>query len=466
MINIENTEVFGWEAAIRGMRNPLNSWEKSDSQICGSYEVLCYCDLNDVCMFRDECGDFPYTTNTDQFVHIGPNDLQLMKKLRNAGPDHGKFMRMITVYVDITAPLYWLAELDTYKIGTVRNSCSFMHKGLSKEITIDDFSIKNEKVYEAIRPLEKRMHNLVYPYETDDFKRFEDDQKRTYRVYRNGKIIREAFSYTDNYGTGRTRHFEEGEACIYQNNDGYYDMKLSGRGGGRMLVHRLVAQLWCDRPAGANQVNHIDGNKGNNSAENLEWVTASENMQKSVKNGLHDNLNSLHRKYLSWRNSTTVMAPQERGFFKLDCEEGLTHRQLAEKWGLTPSQANNIRYTIMHSENEDLFEECYIWDSIIFNINLLRELYLETRDETIFQEIRSLLPQGYMQRSTFMFNYEVLRNIYHARKNHRLDEWHDFCEWVETLPYSELITGKEQIFEYADQPGLDDAAAPVFALGC
>ena len=107
MIKIENIEVFGWEAAIRGMRNPLNSWDKSDSYI------------NDL---------------TDEFV-IGSNDLDLMKKLIASGSDHSKFMRMINVTVDITAPLYWWKEFDTYKVVTVRNSCSTMHKLHEKEVT-------------------------------------------------------------------------------------------------------------------------------------------------------------------------------------------------------------------------------------------------------------------------------------------------------------------------------------------
>lgn len=126
MIKFENTEVLGWEAAIRGMRNPMNSWEKSDSEL---YHTSVY---------FDECND-RWETDGHAFG-IGPNDLDLMKRLRNAGTDHRKFMRMITVYVDITAPLYWWKEFDTYKVGTVANSCSTMHKIAAKEFTLEDFS--------------------------------------------------------------------------------------------------------------------------------------------------------------------------------------------------------------------------------------------------------------------------------------------------------------------------------------
>ena len=135
MIKIERTEVLGWEHAIRGMRNPLNSWEKSDSKKCGvidnlsneNYLYRCAgCKNEDIC--RPNC------------IVIGNNDHALMMALCKAGTDHRKFMRMITVYMDITAPLYWWKEFDTYKVGTVSNSCSTMHKIADKEFCLDDFS--------------------------------------------------------------------------------------------------------------------------------------------------------------------------------------------------------------------------------------------------------------------------------------------------------------------------------------
>ena len=126
MIKFEHTEVVGWEHAIRGMRNPLNSWDKSDSEF--DREPKNYFDEED-----NSCIDLR------KFV-IGENDLDLMQHLRSAGTDHRKFLRMIVAYVDITAPLYWWKEFDTYKIGTVANSCSTMHKIMDKEFTLDDFS--------------------------------------------------------------------------------------------------------------------------------------------------------------------------------------------------------------------------------------------------------------------------------------------------------------------------------------
>ena len=129
MLKIENFEVLGWEHAIRGMRNPMNSWEKSDSNFFDDSEGhVC-----DICQGRGSMS----------LIEMGPNDLDLMKQLRNAGTDHRKFMRMITVYIDITAPLYWWKEFDTYKVGTVANSCSTMHKIHAKEFTLEDFSCEH-----------------------------------------------------------------------------------------------------------------------------------------------------------------------------------------------------------------------------------------------------------------------------------------------------------------------------------
>ena len=148
MIKIENTEVYGFEAAIRGMRNPMNSWDKSDSfegcngEVCGG-DCSCWY----------EC----YGANSKYI--IGENDLKLMKNLSKAGSDHGKYLRMITVTCDITAPLYWWKEFDTYKVGTVANSCSTMHKIHAKEFTLDDFSHEHLVAY-AVQVLEHTIKTL------------------------------------------------------------------------------------------------------------------------------------------------------------------------------------------------------------------------------------------------------------------------------------------------------------------
>lgn len=145
MIKLENTEVMGWEAAIRGMRNPMNSWDKNDSHWSHLY------DSPKAVMIIDE----------NAFL-LGENDFDLMKRLRNAGTDHRKFMRMITVYVDITAPLYWWKEFDTYKVGTVANSCSTMHKIADKEFTMEDFSCEHLFGDADTIPSDQRNENSIY----------------------------------------------------------------------------------------------------------------------------------------------------------------------------------------------------------------------------------------------------------------------------------------------------------------
>ena len=239
MLKIENTEVVGWEAAIRGMRNPMNSWDKSDSR----FSLLDDCGDCTHCNLRfDECNE----------QQIGPNDLSLMRKLRDAGTDHRKFMRMITIYLDITAPLYWWKEFDTYKVGTVANSCSTMHKIHEKEFTLEDFSCEH--------------------------------------LYAEDEI------------------------------DGMY-------------------------------------------------------------------------------YSTTA---------------------------------------------EEEFTSTDVLKVVIESLNNYRKMYLATKDKKDWWQMIQLLPSSYNQKRTVMLNYEVLANIYKSRRNHKLDEWHTFCDWIESLPYSELIIGKEK----------------------
>lgn len=221
MIQIEKARSYGLESAIRGMRNPMNSWEKSDS----------YYDPHGNCV-------------------LGENDLALMKNLVKSGTDHRKFMRMITVYADITAPLYWWKEFDTYKVGTVANSCSTMHKIHDKEFTLDDFSWNYLIMNESIPP----------------------------------------------------KDWDIGHKC---------------------------------------------------------WTS-------------HE-----------------------------------------------------------------------IFSLTIHALNFYRKRYLDTKNKNYWWQMIQLLPSSYNQKRTVMMNYEVLHNMYHARRTHKLDEWRKLCEWIETLPYAkDLICGE------------------------
>lgn len=248
MIQFDNIETYGWEAAIRGMRNPMNSWGKSDS---GSCEIMkCeYCEhymdrtVDDGCKYWDK-----------NSYRIGPNDHSLMMRLAKSGTDHAKFRRMITVTMDILAPLYWWKEFDTYKIGTVANSCSTMHKITEKEFTIEDFS-----------------HEQLF-----------------------------------------------------------VNVSLSGK------------------------------------LDEHSFITSSE----KVLNFVVDVLNVYRRQFIDERDST--------------------------------------------------MKKLYWW------------------------QIIQLLPSSYNQLRTVQLNYEVLANIYKSRREHKLDEWREFCTTIESLPYSEIITLQEE----------------------
>ena len=235
MIKIENTEVVGWEHAIRGMRNPLNSWDKMDSHDCPCHDGLdCNCPM--VEGIQEPAIECKEALEKSAFC-VGENDYDLMMRLAEAGPEHAKYRRMIVVYADVTAPLYWWKEYDTYKVCTVANSCSTMHKIHSKQFELADFSHEHLTIASA-----SALQDVIY---------------------------------TLNY----------------------------------------------------------------------------------------------------WR----------------------------------------AQYDLADTDN--LCKACW-WQLI------------------------QLLPSSYNQRRTVMLNYEVLANIYKQRKNHKLDEWREFCTWIEQLPYSVLITGK------------------------
>ena len=416
MIKVENVNVWGFEHAIRGMRNPMNSWDKSDS-------VKCY--LNPECpriCKNNLCG-----------LCIGDNDLTLMKKLYKAGTEHRKYLRQIFVSMDIVAPLYWISEFDTYKIGTVRNSCSFMHKGVSKPFDITDFSIHDKAIYDILLPLPEKEYELVYPYETDDFRYYECQNGRKYRVYRNGRVFSEPYEYTDTLN--RTRKFEYRECVPSKTSGGYYELNLGGRNGEKRAVHRLVASVWLDNKVNGGTVNHKNGNKGDNSAENLEWCTLEDNIRHGFGTGLYKNGKSSHAKYLKWKNGHTVVEPFVKTQILDDHKNGLTCKDIASKYNITVSQANNL---ICSAPNE-LFLKAYSWETILDVLNELRQSYLDTLETDIFQQIRCLLPCGYNQRFTVTMNYENVVSIIKQRENHKLDEWREFVEMLKNLPYIKEI---------------------------
>ena len=412
-MKFENTEVWGFEHAIRGMRNPLESWEKSDSIIL---------------MEQDENKDFR------EVAKIGKNDLELMQKLIKAGSEHRKFLRQIFVSVDITAPAYFMAELDTYKIGTTRNSSSFQHKGTSKRFEIDDFEV-DDKIKEVLRIKHKQFSDLFYQYETEEYKIYTTENGRQYKVYKNGRVFTLPFSYTDTMG--RIREFSEKECIPGKTKDGYFELNLGGRNSEKWLLHRLVAYVWLDNPNNFKTVDHKDGNKANNCVENLEWVTLEENIKREW-----DNFEGfdLQRNYKSWKISSKLN-PTDRLKIKDLYSKGFSQKQLSEMFNIGQAQVSVIvRDVNSTSENRELFEHCWYWEQVLDALNSLRDKYLETKDYKYFRLIRQLLPQSYLYRSTITMNYENILNMYRHRKNHKLTEWSkSFIDWVRNLPYAEEL---------------------------
>ena len=168
----------------------------------------------------------------------------------------------------------------------------------------------------------------------------------------------------------------------------------------------------------------------------------AENIRKGYSENLFNNVGSLHSRYISWKNGHTVVDPIIKMGILKDYET-MTSSEIAEKYAITKEQANHV-CCHKQSEETDLFYLCYHYEKLLDALNTLRDEYIETRDDRIFFAIRQLLPQGYNIRYTWMANYEVLANIYYSRKDHRLTEWHTFCDWIASLPYSEIITGENE----------------------
>lgn len=404
MIKIENVETCGWEAAIRGMRNPKNSWVKSDSHKCpcADWDGDCPMVMNENEPAKD--------CNPDKYRFcVGENDFHLMQVLANSGPDDGKFLRMIHVQLDVTAPLYWWSEADTYKVGTVANSCSKMHKLLHKPFEMSDFSFDKLPGYK----------NEVKQFRPDF-----DEESEEWRAINDEYEVSSA---------GRVRHGERVlSGSVHA--DGYIFVTL---GGSQLRVHRLVAKAFVPNPTGKPEVNHIDGNRMNNAAGNLEWTTRSENQKHAVDNGLQPRVTDTYQGRFT---------PEQREEIKRLWDSGtVSKRQIARQYGVSHTCiCDIINDKYRYAAYVNVFES--VARPLVDTLNELRDAYFTCDDTTvrkkIWYTILQLLPSSYNQRRTWDLNYAVLRNIYHARRNHKLDEWRELCAWIKTLPYSELITGK------------------------
>ena len=385
MIKVENIDVWGFEHAIRGMRNPLNSWSKSDS----------------------------FCTVANNFI-VGENDLDLMKRLYKGGSEHRKYLRQIMVSMDITAPLYWWSEMDTYKVGTVANSCSKMHKLLYKPFEMSDFSFdklpgyKNEIKQFVPSLTEEEISNEVW-------ENFDDE----YAISSLGRV---KHKFKTHYRLlGGSLH-----------DDGYRFVTLHGK---QYPVHRLVAKYFHkDTYSEGLVVNHLDGNKQNNHADNLEWVTQKENIKHSKENNLQPiPVNTYQGKF----------KPEQRQAIKDYYESGkLTKYELAEKYNVSWTCIDDIiRDRYKYAANVNIYEE--VAKPLVDTLNELRDSYFNEQDDTvkkqIWYSILQLLPCSYNQKRTVTMNYENVVTMIKQRKGHKLDEWRTFIDILKELPYIEKI---------------------------
>ena len=378
MIKIENIDVYGFEAAIRGARNPMNSWDRMDSGY-----------------------------NNGEF-EIGENDYKLLKNLTIAGPEHRKWNRMVTVTMDITAPMYWFSEYDTYKVGTVANSTSKMHKLLSKPFEMSDFSFdhltgyKNEikQFIPLIDELSEEWKEIQYGYEISNQGRVKNPK---------GKIL------------GGSTH-----------KDGYRFITIKGK---QIPIHRIVAENFIPNIGNKPFVNHKDGNKMNNSVDNLEWVTQQENIQHSYKNKLQPS------KVKTYKGKFT---DEQRQQIKDEYNNtDISKRQLALKYNVSHTCiCDIINDKYKYADKVNTYEE--VARPLVDTLNELRDMWFREEDETVKKEIwyniLQLLPNSYNQKRTVHLNYEVLGTMYKQRRHHKLSEWQVFCDTIKTLPYSEFIT--------------------------
>lgn len=386
MIKLERTSVMNFENAIRGARNPMNSWDRMDSD----WEFV----------------EDPSIINpNDQVLFVlGPNDLSLARRLVKAGSDHRKFLRQIFVSVDITAPLYWWAEYDTYKVGTVANSCSKMHKLLAKPFEMNDFSF--DKLF-------------GYKREVKYFTPEVDEDKEIWK-----QTIEDKYYEVSNYG--RVRH--DGRMLSGSvRHDGYIYVNIRGR---QYPKHKIVAEAFIPNPDNKPFVNHIDGNKQNCMDINLEWCTQSENSQHAHDTGLQPKGLSTYKGKFTYEQREEIKRIWDSG--------ELSRREIANKYGVSHTCINDIiNNKYQYADKINVFE--VVARPLIDTLNELRDAWFREEDQSkkkeIWYTIIQLLPESYNQLRTCTLNYETLLNQYHARKHHKLDEWHEYCAWIETLPY-------------------------------
>lgn len=401
MIQFTKVSEPEFAAAIRGMRNSWESHDKSDSDFADNCRN-CKCDIKDCDCYQS---NLPFK--------VGPNDLKLMKKLIKAGSDHAKFMRQITLSLDINAPFYFWKQFDQYRVGVTSNSTSTMHKIHSKPFTLDMFSLEQIERKNYSYDVEIKVENEVWKSVKDiDSVEVSNSGK----VRRNGK-----------------------ELSVSVNSAGYKKVTINSNGKYiNKYLHRLMAEVFIENECDwKTEVNHKDGNKLNNNLDNLEWVSKSENAIHSFEKGL-SRISGYNKNRV--RQSIGKFNKEQIKEIKEMRKNGISTNEIAKKFDCYSSTICNIVNGKSYKDIE--FDAYDVIKLHIDHLELLRLKYLETKDKDTWDLIIKLLPDSFMQTRTITLNYSVLANMYHSRKNHKLTEWKDFCDWVKTLPYSELITGE------------------------
>lgn len=381
-------------------------------------------------------------------ISIDPKDLTLMSTLVKRGDEHAKAIRGFQVYASIEAPREIWQELDTYRVGTDRlSSESTMHTIGKGDLSIRDFDVP-DIIVDMLDP--KKEERIIQPLFFETPKELKSIIKvyggREYEIWNNGEIFSLPYDREEDLGNGikRTRHFEKKKIKlgVTRNQQGYYQVRLGGKINGKTYsVHRIIAEAFCPNPNEFPVVNHIDGNKGNCSPSNLEWCTSSINTKHAFDTGLRET--TLHQRYLAFKNSSKWSDDSIKEWKSLR-KEGKTLKEIAELYNVDSSfiwkytEGKLDRYD---SEFTYWFHLASIYEQTIDSINELASMYQETEDFEYVRRIKELLPESFIQKRIQVFSYQTLRRIYFQRRNHRLPVWHEFCEWIESLPYaSELIT--------------------------
>ena len=419
MIKIELLEVAGLASVMQALRLPFGKDARSYVESEATYSLA-----------RKE-----FTTRTKVVPH--DNDMKLLETLVKNGDEHAKVLRGMVVYLAITAPIWFYRELETYRVGRERlSSESTVHTLGRSRVTIDNFCVDD-----AIRRMLTETEGYgAMPLRVDSpeilEKRIFEYNGRKYEVWNNGDIYSLPFSIKDSLGVIKT--FEKRKVIPSLKPDGYYSVRLGGRSGGNMQHHRLLALCFIpnDDPDNKTQVNHMDGNRSNNTLSNLEWVSPLENTRHSYLIG---NKKVTDRfRYLTHKNNTKYTGNVLEDVLSLR-NAGFTLKEIAKKYNTSETTISRVCVKA-YQPNKGLFERAEYYENTISRINDLVDEYKETNSTETLVELKDILPSTFIQRTVDMYSYQTLRRIYFQRRNHRMPMWHDFCSFIETLPFAkELI---------------------------